>query len=152
MNDILENKKTATVWHILDAPPVYLHALATNKLFSYPPEALRVPSLSMSDTNTKLLHRLIDRIWHPTNKERREGCLLINYKNLCQYCEIDISTTNKLKKNKQKLREKFEKILPYYKKMHFIGNYKEYKDVRSVAGVEIKIIPEKRLLTAKRTK
>ena len=108
-------KNEVTAIEILSMPKLFGIAEQRGQITAIPFEVMEIPVISKTDDNLQLLNYLVKRIVHMKHDEHTSRKILLNA--IYEKCNI------KEKKQKQRLPEKLEKILSYYKSIEWIKDH-----------------------------
>lgn len=108
-------KNEVTAIEILSMPKLFSIAEQRGQITAIPFEVVEIPVISKTDDNLQLLNYLVKRIIHMKHDSHTSRKILLNA--MYEKCGINE------KKQKQRLPEKLEKILDYYKSIEWIKNY-----------------------------
>ena len=108
-------KNEVTAIEILSMPKLFGIAEQRGQITAIPFEVMEIPVISKTDDNLQLLNYLVKRIVHMKHNEHTSRKILLNA--IYEKCNI------KEKKQKQRLPEKLEKILSYYKSIEWIKDH-----------------------------
>ena len=108
-------KDEVTAIEILSMPKLFSIAEQRGQITAIPFEVVEIPVISKTDDNLQLLNYLVKRIIHMKHDSHTSRKILLNA--MYEKCGINE------KKQKQRLPEKLEKILDYYKSIEWIKNY-----------------------------
>jgi len=124
-------------WKLLDIPPLYAYAVLTKQIILTP-----VPLLDLNDivNNTKELipvkAYLLQRIEIMKNDRNQMKSRCIVYDTIFKESGIEIKHATQ----RQRLRKYISSILAMWRDEHsYIKNFAEYKEGRTIKGIEIKL-------------
>lgn len=126
------NGKRAELYQILQNPPLYTYSKMRRQLASVRLSLLNAP-VNNNSTTIPLKTYLLQRIEMMKNEKNNIKRTNILYKSV--YQELGVLDANKTKK--MRIRNYATTILNYYVEQSYIRSFEEYKEGRTVAGVQI---------------
>ena len=138
----VQGKRQKTVYRLIQAPALlkYNDWLANDRIGQIDKELLDTLSTSVEDSLIK--RYLAKRLIALENPNNRISNPVINFKTL--YDHIDVEEPNKHKR--QKIKEKIEGVLDYWKAIKRIKGYKLTKKGRAITGVELDYIKRRKVI------
>lgn len=120
---------------LLALPPLYEYANLKNQVATVAVKMLDTPLVNTPE-NIELKSYLLRRILSMANEKNRMNNI-IRYDSIYQYMQVKSATPSALKMKHKQIRDKVKRLLDFWKTMNLFSDYKEIKEGRIFAKIEI---------------
>lgn len=127
----INGKEVVDCLKILTTPPLYLYANGKNQVISYDIKMLNMP-LNSTEENVILRNYLLTEIQIMKNKKSNRNNIFL-YTTIYKFLKLEDAP----KQKHAEIRKKCRTLLNNWKKMDLFKDYKELKDGKNIAKIEV---------------